>query len=294
LKDLNVQKLDFAVIGVQKSATTWLNDCLKTHPELNVKRVKNEEFYLYGPVFKDKGEQWYWSLFDDKDGKKGCVSVDYFVDNEIPEKLYAHNPTMKIILSLRSPLHRSVSAYYWYLRKSMIPDVSLNEAMQQAVTDFQLQKDTAFRELIDRSLYAAHLQKILNIFPVSQIMVIHFETIDQQPDEVLQKLFNFLAVDASYKTQQATTKPKQNTYNKLLIRFQRLSSSKYMGKIADLLNQYYSKFKGKKKTERPTVSEDIAVKLQNIFEEDQVQLIQLGKKYQIPELISLEKVWKKS
>ena len=66
------QKLDFAVIGSQKCASTWIYDCLKDHPKLNLRNSKNEDWYYGGTVYNQKGNYWYFSVFSKKENWPGA------------------------------------------------------------------------------------------------------------------------------------------------------------------------------------------------------------------------------
>lgn len=284
-------RLGFVVIGVQKSATTWINDCLKEHPELNVKREKNEDFYYSGPVYKKNGSKWYWSLFDNSDGLKGCVSVDYFVDPEIPKILNDHNPSLKLILSIRHPIERTISAYYWYLRKSLIPDMPLDDAIEVAIKDYKAGNQSSFSELISRSLYASDVERFLEVFETKQLMVIDYFEISNDPRSVLERIFEFLNVSKKFTPTKLNSKPKQNTYNSALIKIQRLSSSKVMGKIADLLNQAYSKLRSSKPNTKPVLSDALKSELRLIYRKDILELSNLAESKDAMHLKGIVSKW---
>lgn len=281
--------LDFVVIGVQKSATTWLNDCLQLHPDLNVKRYKNEEYYFGGPEHIRRGDDWYWSMFEDNNLPKGCISVDYFSDPDMPARLLELNPEIKIIVSLREPVSRSISAFYWYLRKSMIPNNSLNESMARAIEDYHEQINSPFSELIGNSLYAKNLLRYLSQVPKDRFHLVFFEEIKHDPLHALKELFSFLAIDTGFVPSTMGTIPKKNTYNKFLIYFQRLSSSKVMGKIADILNQSYSSIT--KGSNGPVLNEEFEKSLSQIFRKDREELANLSEQFGLSKLDMIHDLW---
>src|ERR1700759_3290419 len=93
-------KLDFVVIGSQKCASTWIYDCLKNHPQLNLRNSKNEDAYYGGSMYRQKGgDNWYFSQFRKNAKPKGCVSVEYIEDAAAPSLLHALNSNIKIIVS---------------------------------------------------------------------------------------------------------------------------------------------------------------------------------------------------
>ena len=55
------RKPDFLIIGVQKSATTWLQERLRQHPDVYMPR--NELHYFDKNDNFKKGERWYLNNF---------------------------------------------------------------------------------------------------------------------------------------------------------------------------------------------------------------------------------------
>lgn len=282
--------LDFVIIGVQKSATTWLYDCLKHHPKLDLKKSKDELYYYGGSLHEEKGNDWYWNQFKDDGGLKGCISVEYIEDELSPEKLFELNPNLKIFISLRDPIQRSISAYYWYFRKSLIKNLSIEKAFEKALEDFNASKKTTLSELITRSLYAEKIDKYLNKFGSSQISPILFESIKKDPQKALSQIFKQLEVEEYFEDSFFGTKPKQNSYNKWLLKTQRISSSKYVGKVFDFLNQLYCKIVPQKD---PAIelNKEVIDQLKKIFDEDRKLLKSLAVKHNLKGFEKLDDFW---
>ena len=58
------EKIDFLIIGAQKSATSWLYDCISEHPQICVPKQKKEIEYIGGELYKKNGLEWYFSLLN--------------------------------------------------------------------------------------------------------------------------------------------------------------------------------------------------------------------------------------
>lgn len=235
--------LDFAVIGVQKSATTWLHECLREHPELDTKKSKDERHYYGGKVFMNKGENWYFDLFNNNGKPKVCVSVDYIKDPSAPELLKQHNSRIKLLISIRNPLKRIVSAYYWYLRKNDIDFIGVNAALEKAMTDYSDGKNTSYSSLITRGLFSADIARYLEYFDTDQLKMIQFEEVPKDPKKLISEIFEYFEINNSFLPDSLFSKPKKNTYNSKMIALQRLApKSKIMGAFVDKLNQMYSNY----------------------------------------------------
>lgn len=242
-------KLDFIVIGAQKCATTWIYDCLKDHPQLNLRDSKNEDAYYGGSLYKKNfGDEWYFAQFKSNDTKKlnGCVSVEYIEDKSIPAVLHNHNPKINLIASLRNPTDRAVSAYQWYIRKAFIPNLPLQEGMQQVIRHYRNEiVDTyspAYKNIIERGFYFERLKAFLEIFPAKQLKISLFDEVKDNPLGAIRSLLSFLNVEDSFIPPNINTIPKKNTGFKPLIKLQRVfPTSRIVGKMVDVSNQFLFK-----------------------------------------------------
>jgi hypothetical protein len=266
-------QLDFAIIGVQKSATTWLYDCLKEHPGLDMKASKNEDYYYGGQNFREKGSDWYFGMFQHNGALKGCASVDYIVDADSPRLLHELNPNMKLIVALRNPSDRVASAYTWYLRKGFIPNLDLAEGLPGIIDRYRKGQSKPEEDLIHRGLYTGMLRRYLQYFPASQIQVLFYDEVKKQPAEVLRRVFSFLGVDGAFVPSNMNTVPKKNSQAKWLISLQRLApNSKVMGKIADLLHQQLASAKPEAGKEGGKLPEPLRQALAEVYRQEVQQL----------------------
>lgn len=239
-------RLDFLIIGAQKCATTWLHRCCKDHPQLHVPSHKREVEFLGGDLYQKNGAQWYFDLLTGAEPSqlRGDVSVEYLSDPRAPEVVKPYAPEVKLIASLRDPLERVISAYFWYVRKALVPDLPFDEGLNRAVAAWQKpaeQDDEVsrhYRDLIERGRYAAQLQRYLEHFPRAQLYVMLYEDIEQSPLATVQGMYAFLGVDAAFVPPGLNEKPKQNAYLGVLNSLQHWSKrSLVAGRILDIANQ---------------------------------------------------------
>lgn len=289
-------KLDFVVIGAQKCATTWLYDCLKDHPELNLRNSKNEDIYYGSNWMKTNGIEKYFKLFKlDSIHPKGCVSVEYIEDYNSADLLYQQNPTIKIIASLRRPELRAISAYQWYVRKALIPNLSLNEGMNQVLLHYQgkIQNEysSAYKNIIERGLYAQRLKQWFTKFPQEQIKIQFFDEVQQNPRLAIADIFQFLGINAEFVPPNVSTQPKKNTGFSFLVKLQRkFPHSTLIGKIVDKSNQLF--FKNKQILIQEKVADYINLKLTEIYQQPLDELTNLLAFYQPESHQKMIKYWK--
>lgn len=177
----------FIGIGAQKCASSWIYDILKDHPDVNVSEKKELDFFSYN---YELGYKWYESHFNnnEKDTIAGEVSPSYFNEASVPYRLKQYMPEAKIILSLRNPVERALSQHRHLIRIGYIqgPDYSFEEALNNNPS------------YIEQGLYATHLTRWLEYFPLEQIHVVTMEEISQNSADVAKGLYEFLGVDTEH------------------------------------------------------------------------------------------------
>lgn len=180
--------LDFVVAGTQKSATTWLYECLNEHPQVWVPRIKELHFFCPEGVCpksrRAQGLDWYREQFqyEDRYEVRGELSVDYMYFPGIAEELASLNPELKVIFILRDPVDRAYSAY-WMGRRNMVD--------YPPFADF-LRPDS---DVVARGFYHQQIERYRALFPDRQILILIYEDIARDPQAFIARVFRFLEVD---------------------------------------------------------------------------------------------------
>lgn len=294
-------KLDFAVIGSQKCATTWIYDCLKDHPQINVRDSKNEDAYYGGSMYeRNGGDIWYFSQFKKDEPKKinGCVSVEYIEDEKAAYKLHSHNPSIKLIASLRNPADRAVSAYQWYVRKLHLPNLPLEQGMQEVIDHYynktSNQYSPFYKDVIERGFYDRRLKKILQIIPEKQLKISLFDEVKENPLNAFRSLLLFLDVQSDFIPPNVNTIPKKNMGIDPLIKLQRVfPTSKVVARIVDLSNQMLFK-KTMLKDASVNLDKEIMAKLNYIYMPSVEQLYKLFEERNISASKAIKNSWLKN
>ena len=117
------------LIGAQHAGTSWLWNVLKQHPQTSFPKTKENHFFGSAELYR-KGLPWYFAHFDGLDTSKiicdaattnfyDRVPYWYNAKNEveyddslptIPELIVDAIPEVKIIVSLRDPVSRTISS----------------------------------------------------------------------------------------------------------------------------------------------------------------------------------------
>lgn len=192
------------IIGVQKSATSWLAARLSQHPDIFV--VPGEVHYFDEERNYSRGAAWYQSFFKNAGAAKiRCEkSGAYFWTNcegvpgepmDKPERIKALLPDVKMIIVLRDPVARAYSAWNHMVRGGRIRD----RGPAPNFFDPKLAEEIRDHGILTRGLYHAQLQRFLEVFPREQILILMQEVdVIAKPANGLEKACRFLDVDPAF------------------------------------------------------------------------------------------------
>lgn len=176
-------KIDFIGIGAQKSATSWIDKCLREHPEIYIPPQK--ELHFFNRNF-EKGLDYFKSFFKDvpKNLKKGEITPEYINKLEVAERIYKHFPQVKLIACLRNPIDRAYSQYNF--SKRSWPDENFEQVLQN------------YSDIREKGFYCKQLKQYLRFFPKEQTLILIYEDIKKDPLKFIQKIYAFLGVNENF------------------------------------------------------------------------------------------------
>jgi len=189
------------LIGVQKAGTTSLFDWISQHPQvLSNSAVKDFPFFWYDKNY-EQGIGVLARYFPVKHNETvvlaGNVNDIFF--KQSAERIKLLNPDMRLIVCLRNPVERAYSAYNYAVQRGLENRTFSAAIMQELVGDLP-------EDLVSQSqkYYVAHgqywtqLSRFLTYFDRAKIHVVLFEDFRTNPLQVMQGIFQFLAVDAGF------------------------------------------------------------------------------------------------
>lgn len=196
--------VDFLVIGAQKSGTTSLFKYMEDHPEIYMPPQKEINFFASANRFP-LGVGWYVENFfagADEERLWGEVCPAYLGYGAAPANIRVSCPDAKLVAILRNPIDRTYSHYRMAVRRG-----AESRTFRQAVEELDCspartpqtkeRDDAAY--LLEFSYYGKALERYLEHFDKSQILVLFQEDLSAHPEAVLEELFSFLRVDAGYR-----------------------------------------------------------------------------------------------
>lgn len=179
---------NFLVIGTQRGGTSWLWKCLAGHPDVCVAGQKEVHFFDQDENWA-KGVQWYCQQFGSYSGEKavGEATPSYMWHDDAPDRMARVVPSANLIVILRDPVDRAYSNYWRRRRYGEIdPSITFEEAVE------------VDPEYISRGLYYRQLKRILELFSNEQLLVLFFDQIRRDPQELIKEVYNFVDVNYDY------------------------------------------------------------------------------------------------
>jgi len=175
---------NFIGIGAQRAGSTWLNQCLREHPEIYLPR-KEIRFFNYN---YSKGLEHYCENFSGLADQKiwGEITPDYYRDKEALERIATDLKNVKVLFVLRNPVERSLSQYQLYKAHGDYTEATFEDAVN------------AHPELIQWSMQGKTLQWLSEMFEQKNLLFILYDDIVKTPKAVLQRILSFLEVDPDF------------------------------------------------------------------------------------------------
>lgn len=210
---------NFVIIGAQKSGTTTIEGWLDQHPDIWL--PDTEDAYFRDPVY---GRRSLDSLAKKYAARAeftlGLKCPDYLGRPEVPVRLAQDLNMPRLIVSLRDPVKRAVSAYFWNMRWGTIPVAPLNVGLRR-ILDGRSESDLPHaREVLDWGLYARHLRNYLRVFPRNLVHVVVDDDLRFEPAKSLRDIAEFLNVDPDLTPRSTTTRSRnEGVYSLARLRF---------------------------------------------------------------------------
>jgi hypothetical protein len=173
--------LGFVGVGPQRTASTWLDEMLRRHPSIALPSgVKETKFF---DQHYRKGFAWYARHFEDAAASqiRGEVCPSYFDDDAARDRLKSAFPQLRVIVTLRNPVERAFSVYRLELTKGRATG-----GFRQAVAKIP--------RIITSGHYAEHGPRWESTFGPERVLYLLQEDIRAKPDEVLDRVYDFLGV----------------------------------------------------------------------------------------------------
>lgn len=182
----------YFLAGCQKSASTWIYQCMKEHPDVFVPEKDANHYFTINYY---RGIDWYHSLYNKATIEKAIVdpTPSYLRDLLAPRRIFEYNPKAKFIISLRNPTERAFS-HYWHEKKKNKINFEFSEAINYSgVGNYDI-----YNDWILTGFYFEWIQNFLQYFHKDQFLFLIFDDLKRKPQEYIKTIYNFLEVESNF------------------------------------------------------------------------------------------------
>lgn len=195
-----IDKLDFAIIGAQKSGTTALHYYLNRHRRVAFGRQQEIHFFDDDEIFRREPVD--YEQLHARYPRIGLTTMagdctpSYMYHAPVAERLARYNPRIKLIALLRNPIERAFAHWNMQRFKGREP-VDFLEAVKQERERLTNAPALIARRFayVDRGFYARQLERFFKLFSREQIKVVKFEEFQNRPRETLDSICEFLGLE---------------------------------------------------------------------------------------------------
>jgi Sulfotransferase domain len=195
----------FLVVGAKRAGTSSLYRYLTTHPQ--VRPCVSGKGTHYFDVAYRRGWRWYRSSFPlaAGGGITGEASPYYMFHPLAPSRIAAALPEARLIVVLRDPVERAWSHYHNERRLRAEPlgfeDAIAAEPERLAGEAERMAADPGYHSFawrhfsyLARGRYAEQLERLYDLFPPGQVLVVQSELLRDDPDRALEPVWRFLGL----------------------------------------------------------------------------------------------------
>ena len=252
---------NFLVIGSQKAGTTSLYQILKQHPQIFMADKKEINFFFKDDAYA-RGTEAYSQHFADCANQLVCgeASPGYICHPEVPARIHALLPNVKLILTVRDPIKRALSQY-WDNRHHLNESHTFAQAVDLYLSDEYHPDEIGY---FSRGVYMRYIRNYLEYFSRENMLILPFEEMISSPKNFYKRIFTFLGVDENFESEDFDeafnpTEVWMNPFYQMLLRRPR-----YQKKIPAKLRRLF--YWGKKmRFSAPPINEASCIKLEEFY-----------------------------
>jgi hypothetical protein len=202
-RDLTIP--DFLIIGTQRGGTTSLFRYLQLHPRIRLPIIKEIHYFDLQP---HRSTNWYFAHFPLRHSTSyfitGEASPYYLFHPDVPGRVAALLPDIRLIVLLRDPVTRAYS-HYQHNRKHQLESRTFEDAISAEMTVIQSGKryTTDNTDLhrhysyVARGIYTEQMSRWLEFFPREHLLCLNSTYLFQSPKQAVERCVSFLQLDVS-------------------------------------------------------------------------------------------------
>jgi len=197
--DAKSSKINLILAGTQKGGTSALDIYLRKHNEILMANTKEVHYFDTENNFSSEIDYaTYHSNFSLPTNRKiiGESTPIYMYWYHAPQRMWAYNPEMKIIVVLRNPIDRAYS--HWNMERERGKEqLSFFEAIhnEQSRCKESLPLQHRVYSYIDRGYYCEQLKRLFHFFPKESVLVLKSQELKNNLTYTLNEISDFLEIE---------------------------------------------------------------------------------------------------
>ncbi|MGH3568966.1 MAG: sulfotransferase domain-containing protein [Pseudonocardia sp.] len=209
---------DFVIIGAQKAATTFVQASLREHPQVWL--ATGEDPFFHDPHY-DRGslDRFARPYARRHELRMGIKCPDYLGRPEVPARLVGDLSSPDLIVCLRNPVQRALSAYYWLMRWGMVPIEPAEPGLRKILDGGYGERGDVVAPILAYGRYHEHLSRYLEHFPREKLLVVLDEDLRLDPDTSMRRVHRFLGLDPDIAPSSMPAKVNAGIYSPDRLRF---------------------------------------------------------------------------
>ena len=198
-KPRKIERLDFVLIGAQKSGTTALHYFLSRHPKIamgdqqEIHFFDNDHLFVSGVDYEQLHKH-YPPLAPST--VAGDCTPSYIYHALAAERIWKYNPKIKLLVLLRNPVDRAFAHWNMQRFRGREP-LDFFDAVREEKTRITGAPPAEARRFayVDRGFYGKQLTRLFKFFAREQVKAIKFEEFGDNQSETLKSIFSFLGLE---------------------------------------------------------------------------------------------------
>ena len=200
-------KPNFIIVGAQKAGTSALYDILEQHSKITPSIYKELHYFDNDKLYSKNNLKDYHCKFPlSYQTPQGNLVFEasplYIYHPKVAKRLYDYNPNIKLIVMLRNPVERAISAWTMYHHhfingpyKHLYDNRPFKEAIQTEINN--IDKTSYYNDqlsYVKRGIYHLQIEEYLKYFPKENLLFIESEELKKDFKSTLNHLFQFLNI----------------------------------------------------------------------------------------------------
>jgi hypothetical protein len=127
--------------------------------------------------------------------KVGIKRPDILCRTDLRARVANTHPNIKLIVVLREPISRAVSAYFHLVRMALLPVKPLETGMRICLDSYYSGAEDIRTSVIEFGRYGAHLQEWLKYYPRESLYITEQTQVNSQLPSVLSEICSMIGVN---------------------------------------------------------------------------------------------------